>query len=291
MSDEDALLAAIAAHPEEDTTRLAYADWLDEHDQPIRAEFIRVQVAVQALAELPAVEQGKQIHLFRRQQGILDDHLPDLIGPLANDLGYFDVNFDRGFLAELKLDASQLVKHAAAIRALKPLPEITVRDVAWWLLHEEDLKGALQLATTIEMQTEKRDEPVAIGLEGIRRFAARGPWRRLRSLALQRCGIGDEGITLVSGNDVLDPFPALIDLDLTANGLSVEGIRTLTSSPLWPRLRKLSLRGNSIADAAGVLVPASATSGLEYLDLRGTSTPPSAHSVLLRNYGGRVALF
>jgi uncharacterized protein (TIGR02996 family) len=48
MTDEAALLAAIVAHPDEDTPRLAYADWLDEHNDPDRAEadraeFIRAQ--------------------------------------------------------------------------------------------------------------------------------------------------------------------------------------------------------------------------------------------------------
>jgi uncharacterized protein (TIGR02996 family) len=42
--DESALLAAIRAHPDDDTARLVYADWLDEHSQPERAELIRVQV-------------------------------------------------------------------------------------------------------------------------------------------------------------------------------------------------------------------------------------------------------
>src|SRR5262245_35833946 len=39
----DAFLADILDHPEDDTLRLIYADWLDEHDQSERAEFIRVQ--------------------------------------------------------------------------------------------------------------------------------------------------------------------------------------------------------------------------------------------------------
>src|SRR4051794_27836662 len=43
MRDEAALLAAIAAHPDEDTPRLMYADWLDEHGRSDRAEFIRLQ--------------------------------------------------------------------------------------------------------------------------------------------------------------------------------------------------------------------------------------------------------
>jgi uncharacterized protein (TIGR02996 family) len=49
MSDEDALLAAIIAHPDEDTPRLVYADWLQEHGNPDRAEFIRVQCRLAAL--------------------------------------------------------------------------------------------------------------------------------------------------------------------------------------------------------------------------------------------------
>lgn len=44
MTDEEALLAAILAEPKDDTPRLVYADWLEENDQPERAEFIRVQV-------------------------------------------------------------------------------------------------------------------------------------------------------------------------------------------------------------------------------------------------------
>jgi uncharacterized protein (TIGR02996 family) len=44
MSDRDALLAAIRAQPDEDTPRLVFADWLDEHDDPDRAAFIRAQV-------------------------------------------------------------------------------------------------------------------------------------------------------------------------------------------------------------------------------------------------------
>jgi uncharacterized protein (TIGR02996 family) len=48
-SDEAALLAAIAAHPEEDTPRLAYADLLDETGRHERAEFIRAQVGAARL--------------------------------------------------------------------------------------------------------------------------------------------------------------------------------------------------------------------------------------------------
>ena len=47
MTDGDALLKSILAHPGEDTPRLVYADWLDEHDSHERAAFIRTQIAIE----------------------------------------------------------------------------------------------------------------------------------------------------------------------------------------------------------------------------------------------------
>jgi uncharacterized protein (TIGR02996 family) len=51
LSDRDALVAAICANPEEDTPRLMFADWLDEHGAPERAEFIRLQCEQARLAD------------------------------------------------------------------------------------------------------------------------------------------------------------------------------------------------------------------------------------------------
>ena len=44
MSPDNPFLRALLAQPDDDTLRLAMADWLDENDDPARAEFIRVQV-------------------------------------------------------------------------------------------------------------------------------------------------------------------------------------------------------------------------------------------------------
>lgn len=46
MSDHDALLCAICDHPADDTPRLIFADWLDEHDRPERAQFIRTEIDI-----------------------------------------------------------------------------------------------------------------------------------------------------------------------------------------------------------------------------------------------------
>lgn len=41
---EQDFIRNIVASPDDDTLRLVFADWLDEHDQPERAEFIRIQI-------------------------------------------------------------------------------------------------------------------------------------------------------------------------------------------------------------------------------------------------------
>ena len=46
MTLEAAFLQDIIASPEDDVPRLVYADWLQEHGQADRAEFIRVQCAL-----------------------------------------------------------------------------------------------------------------------------------------------------------------------------------------------------------------------------------------------------
>jgi uncharacterized protein (TIGR02996 family) len=53
MSDHDALLRAICAHPDDDTPRLVFADFLEENGEADRAGFVRAQVE---LARTPAWE-------------------------------------------------------------------------------------------------------------------------------------------------------------------------------------------------------------------------------------------
>ncbi len=43
MDEKQAFLNAIIDEPDDDALRLIYADWLDDHDEPERAEFIRAQ--------------------------------------------------------------------------------------------------------------------------------------------------------------------------------------------------------------------------------------------------------
>ena len=102
---EPALEAAIVADADEDTPRLAYADWLDEHGDPDRAAFIRAQCR---LADLSPAEpdwidlREQQFELAARLKsralgaavpGIADiDFEPDLVDDNRNE-----ESFHRGF--------------------------------------------------------------------------------------------------------------------------------------------------------------------------------------------------
>jgi uncharacterized protein (TIGR02996 family) len=70
MSAERELLADIAANPDEDGLRLVYADWLEEHGQLERAEFIRLQCQAFRLPE----DHPRRSALLMRARNLLDAH-------------------------------------------------------------------------------------------------------------------------------------------------------------------------------------------------------------------------
>lgn len=66
-SDYDALLAAILDNPADDAPRLVFSDWLEEHGEGERAEFIRVQCRI---AEMEATGKGmyREVIPLRRHE-------------------------------------------------------------------------------------------------------------------------------------------------------------------------------------------------------------------------------
>src|SRR5262249_40352521 len=92
---EEGFLADIRDNPDDDTTRLIYADWLDDHGESARAELIRVQVELARLDQ----DDPTWADLDRQVRGILEQCEPrwtEAIRPLA--LGW---QFVRGLLDEV----------------------------------------------------------------------------------------------------------------------------------------------------------------------------------------------
>jgi uncharacterized protein (TIGR02996 family) len=83
MSPDNPFLRALLAQPDDDTLRLAMADWLDENDQPLRAELIRVQIELARGVE----ERDRRVALELRQRDLLIAHDKEWTKPIADVLG------------------------------------------------------------------------------------------------------------------------------------------------------------------------------------------------------------
>src|SRR4051812_14383873 len=114
MTDRATFLAAIAAAPDDDLPRLIFADWLDEHGEPDRAEFIRLQCAI------TRGEPGDQ----RRADALEAEHRMTWLGPLARAV--FRAEFRRGFVEHAVLPAAIFLAHGPALRQETPLRGVTL---------------------------------------------------------------------------------------------------------------------------------------------------------------------
>lgn len=123
-------LAAIRADPKDDTHRLVAADWLDEHGEPERAEFIRVQVAAPRgftqLSNIPH-HQCHRGTLLARWVGFGTVQMPRGAAALAKSLlpppdpsEHCEVSFRRGFLSRVHVTAGWWLSHGDAILAQHP---------------------------------------------------------------------------------------------------------------------------------------------------------------------------
>jgi uncharacterized protein (TIGR02996 family) len=293
MSDEDALLAAIAAHPDEDTPRLAYADWLDEHDRPIRAEFIRVQIDISRKETLPRALQNRYVDVWKRNQELLDHHRDELLGSLATLPADTRIEFRRGFLVEMTLSAEQFVRCAEAIAVLKPLPDVAVWDAAAQLDALAEQSHHLALVTHLHMQSGRLSARVPLTpAEVWNVFVECWPWDRLRELNLDNCQIGDEGFERLAASENLSLVTAL---DLSENDLTDVTVVNLLRSRFPSQLKWLVLGGNPIGNQGAIELadrwPNGVADKLEHLNLRFTDIGQPGQQALLARFGGRVDLF
>jgi uncharacterized protein (TIGR02996 family) len=220
MSDGDALLSAILAEPDEDTPRLAFADWLDEYGgeaERVRAEFIRVQID---LARVPAGE-GRPIDLLGREKKLLVSHRVAWLTPLQAEGeplrgGDAHGQFRRGFVEVVWMPAPWFILRAERLFACAPVRELritrtTIREFAA-LVHSPYF-GRL---TAIDLSDPR------LGDEMVKALARRAA--SLTTLRLRGCGLTDVAAFWLADTDFAHP---LAQLDVTFNPISVTGIAAL----------------------------------------------------------------
>src|SRR5438067_825926 len=119
-SMNDAFLRAIVADPADDATRLVYADFLEDHGDAVRAEFIRTQIALTRMA----AEDPARPALAARETALLQEHGQRWAEPLRG-LNW-KWRFGRGFIEGLQIpffnsEAVPVLEHVVALAPVQVL--------------------------------------------------------------------------------------------------------------------------------------------------------------------------
>jgi uncharacterized protein (TIGR02996 family) len=238
MTDEQGLLAAIWADPHDDTPRLVYADWLDENDQPARAEFVRVQCALARLDEYDEVERPP---LAKREQLLWKRHAKDWKAGLPKALQ--TAAFRRGFPAPR-------LKATIASSFLKLPPDEFAAAPLWWYSippAPSRLGKLLACPQLLRVGALQLGEGWLSPPADVTAFAASPNVRNLSSLDLSRTyRFGERGVAALAAGAA--NLPHLRTLNLSVCNLNGKALAALAASPLHRQLTALDLSGN---DAKG----------------------------------------
>jgi uncharacterized protein (TIGR02996 family) len=282
----EAFLRAICEEPDEDAHRLVYADWLDENGDPVRAEFIRVQCALDRLGPYDEA----RFDLEARQQALFDAHRPDWLDELprwARPPRTTFFPFRRGFLDWVGCTARQWLSGADALLRRVPLARASLERCKGL---EGEVARCPHLGRLSELGLNGPEGPAVV------RRLADAPLTRLTALGLHRCCVRGEEIDALarlsclprvarlslSYNHLTDPaavalaavpgLSGLAELDLTGGYLGVAGAEALASPPHLGRLQRLTLTANRLGMEGARRLAASRTlMRLTHLDLGGAN--------------------
>jgi uncharacterized protein (TIGR02996 family) len=291
MSAEKSFLQAICETPEDDAPRLVFADWLEDHGDAVRAEFIRTQCR---LAAMSPWDDGYD-ELAERARQLSDEHGKMWGKPVAK----FTTNviFRRGFVDGVIMTARKFLDVADGLFAAAPLQSLCPLQVRkfWTQLiaspHLSRLR-ALDLESCA-LGVGRTDSVAACEhLADLRELnvgsnrAKRGAVAVLRSTMLgnlRRLSVHKNEVTDAAAEALAeaDRFPHLRRLDLASNELTADGARRLAAAAWLGRLEELRLSGNPIRDEGVEALAASEVwTGLRTLSLRGCGlTQASARHV------------
>ena len=211
---EKAFLQAIVDEPNDDAPRLIFADWLEEHGDVERAEFIRIQIQ---LDRLPPKQRGRQA-LEERSAHLLCRYRERWAAALREIVPWFgtaDIGFARGFPISLRIFLDDLSEHAAELFAIAPIQRIALRG-----------PGARTFGAILVQQWRE-----LIFSPGMKRIT------HLQLSLDDGCRVNDDGIIALA----VSPYVCNVTmLDLTAAIFGIEGSRALYQSIRAGSLRNVT---------------------------------------------------
>ena len=241
-----AFLQAILDVPDDDAPRLIYADWLDDHGQSDRAEFIRIQCAL----AVPA-DRARQREYEMRELELLARCQEEWAAPVRDLVDGW--TFRRGFVGRVRADGQRFSAGPEAILRPAPVQEV---QLFWGLLRPPERAQLLARACGCPDLLRLRSLDLAgnyLGSAGAEALAACEYLTGLTTLDLGQNHVGDRGLKALASSPFL---PNLTTLILSDNDVGPVGIRSLVaavqaleSTGRSPRLEVLDLRGNRLGVA------------------------------------------
>lgn len=252
MDEELGLLDAIAEQPDADHNRSIYADWLEDHAEAPRAEFVRLQLALARLSE----DHPDRASLMTRERGLLYRH--ERRWTLGLDRLAERWTFRRGFVEEVVVARPLTAAQYDELFAWRFVRRVRAERYAWRLfpgLVESEgarrLEG-LHIADTPLEATHFRD------LFECPRF------ERLSCLTLARCNAGLRAVRQLVKSPLLERLSSLA----LRGSVGTAAAALLVRSPRLKHLRRLEMSTCDLdADAALALASAPSLAGLTALNL------------------------
>lgn len=248
VSDEQrALWAAIRAHPNDDTPRLVYADWLEEHGDEARAAFIRAQCALEVLG--PDRRKGRKQRVpLEAQLAKLKVHQDEWLAPFRTQLahprprtdddGPIDLKLRRGFVDGVQFDLATAAAVARAGDDLEPVDRIEMWEMG--INYDSSAVAAIAKWPGAGCVT---GFSVAFVADADAYVIARGHMSNLRHLGLWYGKVSDAGVAKLAA---WPGAAALRSLDLKDNPITDAGARKLADSSYLTGLTQLQLNGTQI---------------------------------------------
>jgi uncharacterized protein (TIGR02996 family) len=284
VTTERDFLEAIAAAPDDDGPRLVFADWFEEHDDPDRAEFIRLQIA---LAEKDEYDSDFNM-LMDREQDLQRTHghrwkIPELKGRQEFRRGFVEFVWLRGDRLALEAERVNRVPTVQALRIsgadhhLDDLAKLPYLDRIRSLdLSNNSVPARNRLLQFFEQSnlsslSALRLRNNMLWPEQLQAMAHHPSFPRLRLLDVSGNPLGDEGIAIVAEAECFRELRTLVcrsnRLDIS-HAIHESGAVRLANSPVLRRLSHLDLEGHTIGDG-GILSFAHSNrlNDLEWLDL------------------------
>jgi uncharacterized protein (TIGR02996 family) len=218
-----ALLRAIKETPEDDAPRLILADWLEEHGEPDRAEFIRLQCR---LAQVP-LGLAPPARLAKRESDLLGEHAAAWGAAFAAPRS--EVRFRRGLLHLRLTERAFLARERQKLAGTETWA--WVESLAFpHLERPAEVVTSPVLADLVSLDLAQ----CYLGAEGMKALADSPHLGTLTTLKLYRNEFGLEGLQALLRAPSL---ARLCRLDLTWNHFGDRGAEVLAP---WPRLAGLT---------------------------------------------------